>query len=289
MFKKLKNKWKVNNLNLTLILLTFASGGSVCGRLSSKILNTAGLEKGIVWVSLYILLVTVLWPLCVIIISIPLGQFRFFRNYIGRIGQKLSGKRQLQPKTIIAIFASGKGSNALNIIHYFKNHPTINVGLVVTNKADAGVVDIAQEHQIPIKVIGPTDFQHPENLMTELKNRQIGFVVLAGFLKKVPDSVIAAFSGRIINIHPALLPAYGGKGMYGQYVHEAVLANRENKSGITIHYVNEHYDKGEIIFQAECKISPEDDTSSLEQKVRALELAHYPRIIEEEIKKQNLS
>ncbi|HOW20585.1 MAG TPA: phosphoribosylglycinamide formyltransferase [Tenuifilaceae bacterium] len=179
----------------------------------------------------------------------------------------------------IAIFASGSGTNAENIIRYFCNHPLIRVTLVATNNPNAYVIGRAKMLAVPVVVFSLEELRNGV-LLNLLKLNSIDLIVLAGFIKLVPEQVINAFPGRIVNIHPALLPAYGGKGMYGNKVHEAVLANGERESGITIHYVNNRYDEGDIIFQAKCEVNPSDTPDTLAQKVHALEYQHYPRVIE---------
>lgn len=184
----------------------------------------------------------------------------------------------------IAIFASGAGTNAEKIIEHFTGHPRVKVALVVCNKPDAGVVNIAAHHQVPVLLIEKELFFRGDAYVAALKQREIGFIVLAGFLWKVPAALIQAYPNRIINIHPALLPKYGGKGMYGRHVHEAVIAAGEKESGITIHYVNEHFDEGAPIFQATCIVEPGDTPESLAQKVHVLEHRHFPRVVEEVVR-----
>ena len=286
MFKKLKARWKVNGLNLLLIITTFALGGSLCGYAGRKILLITDLEKGALWFVLYIILVTLLWPICVLLISIPLGQFSFFRKYISKIWGKMSGRTQAQSESIrIAIFASGAGSNAQKIIEHFAGSANIIISLIVCNKPGAGVLTIAGNQGIASLLIEKERFFYGDNYLPELQKHKIDYIVLAGFLWKMPAPVINAYSKKIINIHPALLPKYGGKGMYGDKVHQAVLAAKENESGISIHYVDELYDNGEIIFQATCKVAEEDTAATLAQKIHVLEHAHYPMVIAEILQK----
>ena len=181
----------------------------------------------------------------------------------------------------IAIFASGTGSNTKNIIEYLnkKSNAAIKVGLVVSNKPDAGVVNIAASNNIPSIIIDKEKFFRGNGYVDELNAANIDFVVLAGFLWKIPAVLIKAFHGKMINIHPALLPKYGGKGMYGRFVHEAILANKEKESGITIHYVDEVYDNGQIILQATCVVNEDDTPESLEKKVQILEHRHFPAAV----------
>lgn len=186
----------------------------------------------------------------------------------------------------IALFASGAGSNAQKIIEYFKGHNQIKVALIVCNKPDAGVISIAEGAAIPVLLVEKEKFFRGNSYTDELKERGIGFIVLAGFLWKIPDALIKAFPGKIINIHPALLPNYGGKGMYGSKVHEAVIANKEKESGITIHYVDEQYDHGDIIFQAHVPVETSDSPQTLAQKIHRLEHAFYPKIVEETVLKK---
>lgn len=189
-------------------------------------------------------------------------------------------------KKRIAIFASGGGSNAKKIAEYFKNHPTIEVALVVSNKADAGVLAIAKSMGIDTYVIpSKKEFTETESLLQELYINQIDFVVLAGFLWLIPEYLVDAYPGRIVNIHPALLPKYGGKGMHGMNVHEAVVAAGEKESGITIHLVDKVYDNGEHLFQAAVPIEPTDTPSVVQQKVLELEHANFAQVIEKVVNK----
>lgn len=180
----------------------------------------------------------------------------------------------------IAIFASGKGSNAEKIIEYFRYSPAISIALIVSNKPGAGVFTIAETNNIPVLLLEKEKFLKGNGFVDELKASGINFIVLAGFLWKLPVALIRAYPDKIINIHPALLPKYGGKGYYGRHVHEAVLKNKEEETGITIHYVDELYDHGKIIFSAKCPILENDDPDSLAKRVLKLEHAHYPRVIE---------
>lgn len=185
--------------------------------------------------------------------------------------------------TRVAIFASGAGSNAQKIIDYFRDHPSVRISLIVCNKPGAGVLGIAEREHIPVLLIEKETFFRGNGYVDELQAAGIDFVVLAGFLWKVPPTLTAAFPNRMVNIHPALLPRYGGKGMYGMHVHEAVIAAGEKESGITIHYVDNVYDNGDIVFQATCSIEPGDSPAALAAKIHELEHAHYPKIIEQVI------
>lgn len=183
------------------------------------------------------------------------------------------------PKNL-AIFASGAGSNAQKIISHFSACKNIKVKLIVCNNAAAGVLKIADAANIDVLLIDKKRFSKEDAYLPVLKDKAIDFIILAGFLWKVPKILIEAYPQKIINIHPALLPKYGGKGMYGRYVHEAVIAAGEKQSGITIHYVDELYDHGANIFQATCKVIPDDTPETLAQKIHILEHAHFPLIIE---------
>jgi len=285
MFKKLQQRWKVNSLNLLLVICTFAVGGSLCGWLGRKILLYTGLEKNGLWVFLYILLITLLWPLCVLLVSIPLGQFRFFRNYIAKIFRRL-GKGK-STSTQVAIFASGAGTNAANLIRYFKEVPEVDIKLIVCNNPDAGVMKIAADHHINTLLINKKILDDHKGCLLQLQQQGIQFIILAGFLQKIPAHLVEAYPEKIINIHPALLPKYGGKGMYGQLVHEAVIANGEKESGISIHVVDDQYDHGKLLFQATCVVTEKDDALTLAKKIHALEQQHFPSVVHEYLQKQN--
>ena len=179
----------------------------------------------------------------------------------------------------IAIFASGSGSNAEAIARYLADRTDVEISLILTNNPEAGVIQRARRLHVPVVVFDRKTFYDSERIIDLLRNQTIDLVVLAGFMMLVPEKLVQAFPRQIINIHPALLPKYGGKGMYGHFVHEAVVAAGEAKSGITIHYVNEVYDEGEIIFQAPCALTPADTPDDVARKVQALEHEHYPRVV----------
>jgi folate-dependent phosphoribosylglycinamide formyltransferase PurN len=364
--QNLQEKWKVGGSQFWLIMLTFALGGSLSGRLCSFLLNLVFLEKNWAFWLVYPLFLTILWPFSVLFVSFFTGQFRFFKGYLARVGAKVfgiggsaatsgsygstlgsttseaSGKSVAAPSTAsaapatssissaapsfstaapihIAIFASGAGSNARKIIEYFEgagsgfasagsglaaagdssltttgsksSSSQVKVSLIVCNVPDAGVLAIAKEKGIPTLLINKNEFA-ATGYVESLHNADIQFIVLAGFLWKVPEVLVRAYqpgmkidgalvngkenvSKGIINIHPALLPKYGGKGMYGTRVHEAVIAAGEKESGITIHWVNEHYDEGGIIFQATCEVVSSDTPETLANKIHVLEHAHF--------------
>jgi formyltetrahydrofolate-dependent phosphoribosylglycinamide formyltransferase len=327
MFRRLKEKWGLNWPRFILVFTTFALGGSLCGYTGKRLMGFTSIEKGILYYIIYILLVTIIWPACVLLVSIPMGQFPFFRNYLAKMWRRISGKSEKSkvkggggnkeqetgnkeqessmeqesgtqetdenqtsdirhPQIKIALFASGAGSNAAKIIAHLKNHSSIQVALVVCNKPDAGVIQVAASHNVPVLMIEKERFFRGNAYVDEIKYRSgIDFIVLAGFLWKVPLALIEAYPNRIINIHPALLPNYGGKGMYGMHVHEAVIAAGEKESGITIHYVNERFDEGEHIFQARCAITAEDTPETLAQKIHELEHRYFPEVVEEVVGK----
>lgn len=184
----------------------------------------------------------------------------------------------------LAIFGSGRGSNAEKIISYFEKNEKIEVTLVAANIADAGILTIAANHAIP-NIYLPKKELHENTIgvVELLKKYEIDYIILAGYLLLIPEALITQYENKIINIHPSLLPAYGGKGMYGSHVHEAVIQNKESQSGITIHLVNKEYDKGEILFQAICPVEKNDDAMSLAQKIHVLEHRYFPQVIEKYI------
>ena len=184
----------------------------------------------------------------------------------------------------IAIFASGSGSNAENIINYFKNKDDICIKTIISNKQDAFVLNRAQNHGIESKVFCKQDFTDCKNLLLYLSNKEINFIVLAGFLLKIPTELIDKYPNQIINIHPALLPKYGGKGMYGDNVHKAIEKAKEKETGITIHFVNEEYDSGATIYQATVDLIEGDDYRTIAEKVHQLEYTYFPSVIEKTIR-----
>jgi phosphoribosylglycinamide formyltransferase-1 len=184
-------------------------------------------------------------------------------------------------KKRIAVFASGNGTNAQKIFDYFSAHSQIEVAALFCNKATAGVLNRAKEYNLPSILFTKSDFYESDKVIHKLLELEIDFVVLAGFMWLVPENMVDAFPDKILNIHPALLPNFGGKGMYGMNVHEAVKAAGETKTGITIHFVNQHYDEGNIIAQFSCKIDSTDDPEQIAKKVQALEHENYPKVIEQ--------
>ncbi len=184
-------------------------------------------------------------------------------------------------KKRIAIFASGGGSNALRIIQHFEKNASIDIALILSNRKKASVLDKAKDNNIETYYFNRTAFYQTDKVLTLLLEKQIDLIVLAGFLWMIPDNLISNYNQKIINIHPALLPKYGGKGMYGQHVHEAVKANNDTESGITIHYVNGQYDEGQIIFQASCPVNSNDTAIEIADSVLKLEHKHFAIIIEQ--------
>ena len=182
---------------------------------------------------------------------------------------------------IVAIFASGSGTNAENIARYFSKSETVKVAVVLSNNKNVGVHARVNHLGSPSFVFSRDEFVEGTPILAKLAEYQIDLIVLAGFMNKISDALLTAYPGKIINIHPALLPKYGGKGMYGMHVHEAVVAAGERETGITIHYIDEHYDEGTVIFQATCPVLPSDTPEEVAAKVHALEYAHYPKIIED--------
>lgn len=181
----------------------------------------------------------------------------------------------------LAVFASGSGTNFQQICKYFnQKNGDIKVELLVVNKPNIYVLERAKQLNVKSVYFNREDFYSTDKVVEYLLENQIDFIVLAGFLWLVPNNILRKYENKIINIHPALLPKYGGKGMHGHHVHQAVIAAREEKSGITIHYVNEHYDQGDIIFQAKCEITPEDTPDTLAEKIHLLEKEHFPKVID---------
>ena len=208
---------------------------------------------------------------------------------LGSFVKKLQRKKVRNKKHRLAVFASGAGSNAKKIIEYFGKSNAVEVALIVCNKPDAGVLVIAEISNIPYILIDKERFFRGDHYLDELKKEEIDFIILAGFLWKLPSELIKAYPNKIINIHPALLPKYGGKGMYGQFVHETVIKAEEKESGITIHFVDELYDHGKHILQVTCPVLPGDTPEMLAKRIHQLEYEYYPKVIEEVIKNESVS
>ncbi len=189
--------------------------------------------------------------------------------------------------TNIVVFASGNGTNAEEIFRYFAPHPSIKVCGVLTNNPRANVINRAENHQIPCRVFNREEFRNGDLILGILQQWEADAIILAGFLWLIPVYLIDEYPNRILNIHPALLPKYGGKGMYGMHVHRAVLASGESESGITIHLVNQEYDRGKIIFQKRCQVNPQDTPETLATRIHQLEHRHYPLVIEQWLTGEN--
>ncbi len=215
--------------------------------------------------------------LCLTNLTRPGSQFTGANDFADK---KHNPIRMMKKKNHVAIFASGSGTNAQNLIEYFRDHPTIHISIIVSNRSDAYVLKRAENENVPHVVLSGKDWGENGNASQVLRDYGIDFIVLAGYLRLLPSWLIQKYPGRIVNIHPALLPNYGGKGMYGEHVHKAVIASGDKQSGITIHYVNEDYDKGDIIFQARCPVLPSDTPDSLAERIHELEYEHYPRVVE---------
>ncbi len=188
-------------------------------------------------------------------------------------------------KKRVSVFASGSGSNAEKFFEFFQNDAQIEIVSVFTNNKSAGVIERANRFSIPHHVYNRTFWERGDVIMKILKEEQVDYIVLAGFMLLIPDNLVKAFPSKIFNIHPALLPKFGGQGMYGMNVHKAVKAAGESESGITIHYVNEHYDEGQIIAQASCSITSDDSAEEIAKKVLKLEHENYPKVVAEVIRK----
>ena len=309
MLKRLQKKWGVGGSQFILILCVFAITGTSTAWITKVITAWVGFTDETFWLWRLLLRLAMLifgYQAILLIVAFLFGQFPFFWRYEKKILAWLSGRRfrvsenqRFQSQTSlsavadlkahrrdisqmvrVAVFASGAGSNAQKIIDYFQKHLNIQVALIASNKAGAGVLDIAEKENIPSLIIEKERFFRGDSYINELKSMDIRWIILAGFLWKVPVSLIKAFPGSILNIHPALLPKYGGKGMYGHFVHEAVIAAKEKESGITIHYVDEQFDHGKPVFQVTCPVIEKDTPETLAKKIQVLEHKHYPEVIE---------
>jgi len=294
MFDGLKQRWKVENTQLALILCTFAVTGTLTAYISRAITEWAGLEESNSWAWRILRWMGVLkkdrsWKLAVG--GNEIGGWRLKVEGVGEQGNisspSFGGGGGGGPVFRLAIFASGAGSNAQKIIDHFRGDPNVEVSLIVCNKPGAGVLDIAKRENIPALLIEKERFFRGDAFLPELQHAGIDAIILAGFLWKVPTVLIKAYPQKIINIHPALLPKYGGKGMYGHFVHEAVIAAKDMKSGITIHFVDDVYDHGAVIFQADVPITENDTPESLARKVQVLEHLHFPQVVAEWVQLQN--
>ncbi len=283
MFKGLKSKWGVDERQFIVIFIVFAITGTSTAIITRYITSWIGVEQGIAYYAIKLLMLLLGYQFILLLVALPFGQYSFFLGFLKKMWIRMRIIKD--DAKAIAVFASGAGSNAAKIIEHSKKPECVyRVALIVTNKPDAGVVVIAKKAGIPVLIVEKEKFFKGNGYADELKEKGICCLVLAGFLWKLPTMLIEAFPESIINIHPALLPKYGGKGMYGIYVHEAVLAAGEKESGITIHYVDGHYDNGDIILQAKCPVDSADTAGTLAEKIHQLEHAHYPPAINKMIK-----
>lgn len=285
MFTRLKKHWKADNKKLFFILLTFTITGSLTAWLSNRIGVWLLLDKfSLGWWLSKILVFIFGYQVLILIIGFCLGQFPFFWNYEKkilhalRLLKKINTNENLQIKNI-CLFVSGAGTNAQKIIDHFRNHPSIRVVLIVCNNPKAGAVTIAKQENIPLLLINRYTLQE-STFVKKLSTYNIDLVVLAGFLLKIPEALLKAYAGKIINLHPALLPAYGGAGMYGAAVHKAVIADGQKESGITIHYVDDEYDHGEVILQKRVGLDENESLETLIGKIRSLEHENFAPTIE---------
>lgn len=189
----------------------------------------------------------------------------------------------------IALFASGNGTNVQQIAEYFQGSKEVKVDCVVVNKKNIYVIERAKNLNIPCFYFNREDFYESNKVLNLMQERKIDYIILAGFLWLIPTNLLQAYNNKIVNIHPALLPKYGGKGMYGHHVHEAVVANKETESGITIHYANEKYDSGDIIFQARCMVEEKDSADDVAAKIHLLEKEYYPKVVERVVTGKSLN
>jgi formyltetrahydrofolate-dependent phosphoribosylglycinamide formyltransferase len=284
MLKKLQRKWNVNATDFFWIMICFAITGTTTAWVSKAITSWIEVSKfSFAWWALKIAVLLIGYQVFLLFFGFCFGRFWFFWKYekklLSRLGILPKEKKQIR----LAIFASGAGSNAKKIIEHFQNHDYIKVSLVVCNKQQAGVLNIARDHNIETLLIKKVDLSNGL-LQAQLREKKINWIILAGFLLKIPSDIIKTYPNKIINIHPALLPAYGGEGMYGKRVHDAVLANKESQSGISIHYVDDIYDHGEIIARHFCPVDENETSESLANKIHALEHRHFASTIETIIK-----
>lgn len=280
MLKKLQRKWNVNATDFFWIMICFAVTGTTTAWVSKAITGWMDIAKySFGWWALKIGVLLIGYQVFLLFFGFCFGRFWFFWRYEKKLLARLGILPKKKKQTRLAIFASGAGSNAKKIIEHFQNHHAIKVSLVVCNKQDAGVLAVARDHNIDLLLIKKTDLTNGL-LQERLREKKINWIILAGFLLKIPTDIIKTYPNKIINIHPALLPAYGGEGMYGQRVHDAVIANKESQSGISIHYVDAIYDHGEIIARHFCPVDEKDTSASLAKKIHELEHQHFAPTIE---------
>lgn len=290
MFQRLQRKWKVSGVQFWMIFSTFAVTGTVTAWLSRSITLWLQIDKFTAqWWLLKILVLFFGYQIFLLCFGFCFGQFSFFWKYERKLLEKIKILKKGPAKLVI--FASGSGSNAEKLIAHFHaesyNGPRAKVMLMVCNNPAAGVMKIAKERNIPTLLIDKNRFYNGDSYLPAFRDADL--LILAGFLWKVPDSLVSIFKNKIVNIHPALLPKYGGKGKYGIHVHEAVIAADEKESGITIHLVDEQYDHGTILFQTKCSVDVNDTPLTLQKKILQLEHLHYPLVIENMIAKSTLN
>ncbi|MEO5500947.1 MAG: phosphoribosylglycinamide formyltransferase [Ginsengibacter sp.] len=265
--------------------MTFAITGSLTAWLSNKIGVWLFLDKfSFAWWFSKIMVFIFGYQVLILIIGFGLGQFPFFWNYEKKILRSLHllkkvNENEINPIKNICLFVSGTGTNAQKIIDHFKGHHSIRIVLMVCNNPKAGAITIAKQENIPLLLINKSSLLESP-FINQLSTYNIDLIVLAGFLLKIPDALLRNYPGKIINIHPALLPAYGGAGMYGAAVHKAVIADGQKESGITIHYVDGEYDHGEIILQKRFDLDENESIESLTGKIRSLEHENFAPTIE---------
>lgn len=283
MLKILRKKWNVDGWPFFFILCTFGVTGTFTAWISKALSGWFHVDNyTMTWWLLKLIPLLIGYQIFLLMFGFCFGQFAFFWKFEKKL---LTAMGILKKDNIekIAIFASGSGSNAQKIIEAFAGSEQIRVEMVISNNANAGVLQIAERNNIDTRIIRKGE-EDEMALLKHLKRKRINYIVLAGYLWKVPDAFIKSYPARIINIHPALLPKFGGKGMYGLRVHDAVIKAGEMESGITIHFVDEVYDNGEIIFQEKVQVQPSDTAESLSKKIQALEHKHFPEVIRSVIK-----
>lgn len=283
MFAKLQKKWGISGRRFFWVMIVFAFTGTTAAWLTAKITGWLNIEAySFAWWSLKIGMLLIGYQILLLFYGFIFGQFAFFWRYERKILASMRILPKLPEPAKLIVFASGAGSNAQRMIQYFNEDPEkskiARVSLVVCNKKEAGVVGIAEKAGIPLKLINKKELEAGA-YNQELKKAG-DWIILAGFLLKIPSSLIQVFPHRIINIHPALLPLHGGSGMYGRHVHEAVLATGATETGITIHYINDKYDEGPTIFQAHCRLEANETPDTIASKIHELEQKHYPEQIE---------
>lgn len=282
MFDKLQKKWGISGWRFFWVMVAFGFTGTTTAWISAQITSWLSVEKfSFTWWSLKIGMLLIGYQVLLLFFGFLFGQFSFFWHYERKILSRMGLLPKIQEPARLAVFASGAGSNARKLIEYFnldkERSKLAHVTLIVCNKPDAGVIKIADEFDIP--VLHLTRAALESGVHNKMFKKRTDWLILAGFLLKIPPALVQLFPRKIVNLHPALLPLHGGKGMYGHRVHEAVIASGAAESGITIHYVDEQYDHGETIFQATCAISPGETPETLAKKIHALEHTHYPEVI----------